>query len=1164
MRRLPFSAAQHIAAAPHVAAALTDAARRTATQRYTVGSVYKRLNKALYDVDRILRAPAPPGLRQNSGTAARSTRDDGASATRARAPAHGTLRAQLKRARTTLKAAKRAPRRRQEAVRDAVLGLRDIERQLRSARRTLLAQRLRQHIRRLETLRISDPSAFFDEVQNTVMADGFSYPNHKSVATLAQLYTHYKDKFAENRSPPPACPPNHGSPGSYDAHIPRETHAGAGAAIIARRVDWTEVYLLLFPPTRRLLPHLRPCCDNCALCADYSTRLQHWRPNNPDSHAPQHKPSLSTCRSAGKDGLIAELLRFTRPAHGTNGDRLAVFHHRRSVATALAALLDSWLRHGVPRTAHFRDVLISAPAKPLKPGAAPSTNPAADTRPISVETLLAKVFELLLNARAEHWRVHEHLVSAPQVAFSAFHSPEMHVLALREMISMRRRAGDDTYVLFVDFKAAYDSVHHSMLWHVVRRMGFPEDVIRVLSDWYRSRTGSIKAGGSRSPPFRIDKGMPQGGPLSTLLWNLFIEPLSRRLALIPGVTVTRRDALNAALTHTVKLTHLLFADDLAILASSPEALREALRVTAEWAAAFGCTINDGVGKTEAMCFPADAAEGEARRASLPPLEVAVPGHVPLRINWVAEYRYLGALLDMELSVERTLTARLNMLDAVIASTFTYNRVLSNLGCHTQTQLFNTLAMGAVNYLMAALPVPPALAAKVDSRITKIARQIFGAPRAAPRSLLRLEMPGMPFHATCAMHQARLLFSLQHMPVPNSIAAEIVRFQLATYRMPPARSRGYVPFARRVQAAIAALRGDAGRRVLQRATRELPLLQPTSRLDVHRSASVFRRAYAYRGAIAALPCADTTSARLVAAHRTSPAARPPAANAEAHLRVLYHAGSHLPPLALGTCAALSPMSAAGPGCGGALLAVTTLTWTTTRTPLRCRLGRLAFAYWPWSQHDRTADDCSSDDDDSSDSGSDAAAAPAQHHRSSQRRNGLRNAVDRIIRYSAPGRCPHCDEAGRRNTDDGPWHFTQECPHPDAIALRRRMLASLRHMLAQLLQRIHRAQERAGTADPEDMQARASDELRALTTPALMDWKSPDVRHVAFHMLTAVPWSATSAPGNTWPLSSWLGSLFDKTRLQRRFRRNIANHVIRWADCWLRAFARLRGRLLHDEQ
>ena len=242
---------------------------------------------------------------------------------------------------------------------------------------------------------------------------------------------------------------------------------------------------------------------------------------------------------------------------------------------------------------------------------------------------------------------------------------------------------------------------------------------------------------------------------------------------------------------------------------------------------------------------------------------------------------------------------------------------------------------------------------------------------------------------------------------------------------------------------------------------------------------------------------------------------------------------------------------------------------TRTPLRCRLGRLAFAYWPWSRRDRTADDSSSEDSSGgSSSDSDAPAAPAaaaaQRHRSSQRRSGLRNAIDRIIRYSASGRCPHCDEAGRRNTDDGPWHFTQECPHADAVALRRRMLASLRHMLVQLLQRVHRAQERAGTADPADVQARATDELRALMAPALMDWKSPDVRHVAFHLLTAVPWSATSTPGNTWPLSSWLGSLFDKTRLQRRFRRNIANHVIRWADRWLRAFAELRGRLLHDEQ
>ena len=178
-------------------------------------------------------------------------------------------------------------------------------------------------------------------------------------------------------------------------------------------------------------------------------------PSDPDSEPPEWKPSLHTCKAAGEDGLIAELLSFTRTGSGGNN-----WEYRKGVSTHLAEVLSSWLRDGVPSSEGFRQVIVSAPAKPLRPGAAPPANPAANTRPISVEVLMAKVFELLINSRTEHWRFNERLISAPQVAFSQLLSPDHHVLVLRELIQMRRAQGCGTNVLFVDFRAAYDSVHH--------------------------------------------------------------------------------------------------------------------------------------------------------------------------------------------------------------------------------------------------------------------------------------------------------------------------------------------------------------------------------------------------------------------------------------------------------------------------------------------------------------------------------------------------------------------------------------------------------------------------------------------------------------------------------------------------------------------------------
>jgi uncharacterized protein (DUF2267 family) len=218
-----------------------------------------------------------------------------------------------------------------------------------------------------------------------------------------------------------------------------------------------------------------------------------------------------------------------------------------------------------------------------------------------------------------------------------------------------------------------------------------------------------------------------------------------------------------------------------------------------------------------------------------------------------------------------------------------------------------------------------------------------------------------------------------------------------------------------------------------------------------------------------------------------------------------------------------------------------------------MGRLAFAYAPFSTAagDNAGGDSSDSDSDDDDQDADAL-----------RKRGRAKGIQRIIRYRQRGNCPHCDADDRKRTDDGPWHLILECDHPRLAGLRADMLRSLRRMLIQLLDAIHQAQERAGSADMDEQHAADRLQLRALTDN--MQPTTADVRHAAFHMLAAVTWSATAVPdADAAPLSRWLGHVFDRVTLQRRFRRKIANHVIRWSNQWILAFAGVRGELLRDD-
>ena len=148
---------------------------------------------------------------------------------------------------------------------------------------------------------------------------------------------------------------------------------------------------------------------------------------------------------------------------------------------------------------------------------------------------------------------------------------------------------------------------------------------------------------------------------------------------------------------------------------------------------------------------------------------------------------------------------------------------------------------------------------------------------------------------------------------------------------------------------------------------------------------------------------------------------------------------------------------------------------------------------------------------------------------------------------------------------------ECPHEDLARIRAGLTASAGVMLQQLVDRITVAHQRAERPLSDASVARRKSELRALLDS--VDWASADGKHVLYHMLTALPWPARVAVAGgagargagadaATPLSAWLGSVFDATVLERRFRRRLADGIIRWASHWTRVFAAERWRVLTE--
>jgi hypothetical protein len=207
----------------------------------------------------------------------------------------------------------------------------------------------------------------------------------------------------------------------------------------------------------------------------------------------------------------------------------------------------------------------------------------------------------------------------------------------------------DAYILFVDLKKAYDAVHPSTLFAILRAMGLPPNLVNLLESRSNHRTTKVAVNGRSGDAIHMAEGVGQGDILSPILFALFIETLAVRLrkANLEGVVFPMTTPSGP------KVSDLLYADDLAAVTQKAEELQTVANIVHGWCTDYGMTANIGPSKTEAMHFPLPSNLGRGGRTdALPTLTYGGEGGPA--ISWVQSYRYLGCMLNMSLSADYAL------------------------------------------------------------------------------------------------------------------------------------------------------------------------------------------------------------------------------------------------------------------------------------------------------------------------------------------------------------------------------------------------------------------------------------------------------------------------------------------------------------------------------
>ena len=96
-------------------------------------------------------------------------------------------------------------------------------------------------------------------------------------------------------------------------------------------------------------------------------------------------------------------------------------------------------------------------------------------------------------------------------------------------------------MLLFDFRAAFPSVAHDMIWDTLELTGVDKDFIRVVREFYHNNRHILKLRGMTFDGIVVESGVRQGCPLSGLLFAMCVDALITRLG-----DIMRKDEVKAA------------------------------------------------------------------------------------------------------------------------------------------------------------------------------------------------------------------------------------------------------------------------------------------------------------------------------------------------------------------------------------------------------------------------------------------------------------------------------------------------------------------------------------------------------------------------------------------------------------------------------------------
>ncbi|KAK3533936.1 hypothetical protein QTP70_034935, partial [Hemibagrus guttatus] len=290
-------------------------------------------------------------------------------------------------------------------------------------------------------------------------------------------------------------------------------------------------------------------------------------------------------------------------------------------------------------------------------------------RGITLLSLPGKVYSRVLERRVrplvEPW------IQEEQCGFRPSRGTLDQLYTLHRVLEGTWEFAQPVHMCFVDLEKAFDCVPRGILWEVLWEYGVHGPLLRAVRSLYNRSRSLVCIASCKSDLFPVHVGPRQGCPLSPVLFIVFMDRISRRSQGLEGFRFGDH-----------RISSLIFADDVVLLASSGLDLQHALGRFAAECEAAGMRVSTS--KSEAMVLD--------RKKVACTLQVG--GEV---LPQVEGFKYLRVLFTSEGRMDREIDRRIGAAAAVMRSMYRSVVVKKELSRKAKLSIYQSIYVPTLTY-----------------------------------------------------------------------------------------------------------------------------------------------------------------------------------------------------------------------------------------------------------------------------------------------------------------------------------------------------------------------------------------------------------------------------------------------------------------------------------